>query len=123
VKKEEKKQLEVEKRNEATQQSEEKRRKEEARKKRRKEKKKGGYPWRGPSGSRRWRCWCFLAFWSCGDGLELYRGRPDSDGECAAQDGKNGRGQPSSFLVLSQIFTQSYRRVKREYSFPGDSML
>ncbi len=26
---------------------------------------------------------------------------------CAAQDGKNGRGQPSSFLVLSQIFTQS----------------
>jgi hypothetical protein len=42
---------------------------------------------------------------------------------CAAQDGKNGRGQPSSFLVLSQIFTQSYRRVEREYSCPGDSML
>jgi hypothetical protein len=39
VKKEEKKQLEVEKRNEATQQSEEKRRKEEARKK--EEKKRG----------------------------------------------------------------------------------
>jgi len=48
-----------------------------------------------------------MVFRPCGDGLELYRGRPDSAGECAAQDGKNGRGQPSSFLVLSQIFTQS----------------
>ena len=48
-----------------------------------------------------------MVFWPCGDGLELYCGPPDSAGECAAQDGKNGRGQPSSFLVLSQIFTQS----------------
>ncbi len=42
---------------------------------------------------------------------------------CVAQDGKNGRGQPSSFIVLSQIFTQSYRRVEREFSCPGNSML
>ncbi len=36
---------------------------------------------------------------------------------CAAQDGKNGRGQPSSFLVLSQILTQS---SMHENPLPGE---
>jgi hypothetical protein len=61
-----------------------------------------------------------MVFWPCRDELELYRGRSDSAGECAAQDGKNGRGQPSSFLVLSQIFTQS---SMHENPPPGDSIL
>jgi hypothetical protein len=33
-----------------------------------------------------------MVFRPCGDGLELYRGRPDSAGECAAQDGKKMAG-------------------------------
>jgi hypothetical protein len=73
----------------------------------RKEKRKGGStvrrgcPWSGPSGSRRW-CFGLVEM-----DLSSIVGDQTQRGSVSRKMAKDGKGQPSSFLVLSQIFTQS----------------